>query len=86
VHARQAWPRHADPLLELRVFRSVPFCAAIVMALWGLCAFGAWPCHRAEPVPHESSDRRGAAPAPWVGRLYPWEESRFCLRADARAI
>jgi EmrB/QacA subfamily drug resistance transporter len=35
-------PRRADPLLELRLFRSVPFSAAIVMALWGLCAFGAF--------------------------------------------
>lgn len=34
-------PRRADPLLELRLFRSVPFSAAIVMALWGLCGFGA---------------------------------------------
>jgi len=35
-------PRRADPLLELRLFRSVPFSAAIVMALWALCAFGAF--------------------------------------------
>jgi EmrB/QacA subfamily drug resistance transporter len=35
-------PRRADPLLELRLFRSVPFTAAIVMALWALCAFGAF--------------------------------------------
>src|SRR5215469_7429730 len=35
-------PRRADPLLELGLFRSVPFSAAIVMALWGLCAFGAF--------------------------------------------
>jgi len=35
-------PRRADPLLELRLFRSVPFSAAIVMALCGLCAFGAF--------------------------------------------
>src|SRR5215468_1654998 len=34
-------PRRGDPLLELRLFRSVPFSAAIVMALCGLCAFGA---------------------------------------------
>jgi Na+/melibiose symporter-like transporter len=33
-------PRRADPLLELRLFRSVPFSAAIGMALCGLCAFG----------------------------------------------
>jgi EmrB/QacA subfamily drug resistance transporter len=33
-------PRRADPLLELRLFRSVPFSAAIVMAVCGLCAFG----------------------------------------------
>jgi EmrB/QacA subfamily drug resistance transporter len=33
-------PRRADPLLELRLFRSVPFSAAIAMALCGLCAFG----------------------------------------------
>ena len=31
-----------DPLLELRLFRSVPFSAAIVMALWALCGFGAF--------------------------------------------
>ncbi len=35
-------PRRADPLLELRLFRSVPFSAAIVMALWALCGFGAF--------------------------------------------
>jgi EmrB/QacA subfamily drug resistance transporter len=35
-------PRRADPLLELRLFRSVPFSAAIVMALWGMCGFGAF--------------------------------------------
>jgi len=34
--------RRADPLLELRLFRSVPFTAAIAMALWALCAFGAF--------------------------------------------
>jgi EmrB/QacA subfamily drug resistance transporter len=32
-------PRRADPLLELRLFRSVPFSAAILMAAWALCAF-----------------------------------------------
>ncbi|MFC4117992.1 MFS transporter [Nonomuraea zeae] len=35
-------PRRADPLLELRLFRSVPFSSAILMALWGLCGFGAF--------------------------------------------
>jgi EmrB/QacA subfamily drug resistance transporter len=35
-------PRRADPLLELRLFRSVPFSAAIVAALCALCAFGAF--------------------------------------------
>jgi EmrB/QacA subfamily drug resistance transporter len=35
-------PRRADPLLELRLFRSAPFSAAIAMALMALCAFGAW--------------------------------------------
>ncbi|WP_264081639.1 DHA2 family efflux MFS transporter permease subunit [Gandjariella thermophila] len=35
-------PRRVDPLLELRLFRSVPFSAAILMALWGLCGFGAF--------------------------------------------
>jgi EmrB/QacA subfamily drug resistance transporter len=35
-------PRRADPLLELRLFRSVPFSAAIAMALFALCAFGAF--------------------------------------------
>jgi EmrB/QacA subfamily drug resistance transporter len=35
-------PRRADPLLELRLFRSVPFSAAILMALWALCGFGAF--------------------------------------------
>jgi Na+/melibiose symporter-like transporter len=35
-------PRRLDPLLELRLFRSVPFSAAILMALFGLCAFGAF--------------------------------------------
>src|SRR5262249_52883214 len=35
-------PRRTDPLLELRLFRSVPFSAAIGMALCGLCAFGAF--------------------------------------------
>ncbi|WP_369386649.1 DHA2 family efflux MFS transporter permease subunit [Streptomyces sp. CG1] len=35
-------PRRADPLLELRLFRSVPFSSAIVMALFGLCGFSAF--------------------------------------------
>ncbi|SDH58550.1 DHA2 family efflux MFS transporter permease subunit [Nonomuraea jiangxiensis] len=35
-------PRRADPLLELRFFHSVPFSAAISMALFGLCGFGAF--------------------------------------------
>jgi EmrB/QacA subfamily drug resistance transporter len=35
-------PRRRDPLLELRLFRSVPFSAAIVMALFALCGFGAF--------------------------------------------
>jgi hypothetical protein len=34
--------RRADPLLELRLFRSVPFSAAILMALFALCGFGAF--------------------------------------------
>jgi EmrB/QacA subfamily drug resistance transporter len=32
-------PRRADPLLELRLFRSVPFSSAILIALFALCAF-----------------------------------------------
>jgi EmrB/QacA subfamily drug resistance transporter len=35
-------PRRADPLLDLRLFRSVPFSSAIVMALFALCGFGAF--------------------------------------------
>ncbi|OEV11269.1 MFS transporter [Streptomyces nanshensis] len=35
-------PRCADPLLELRLFRSVPFSAAILMALFALCGFQAF--------------------------------------------
>jgi predicted MFS family arabinose efflux permease len=35
-------PRRADPLLELRLFRSVPFSSAILIALWALCGFGAF--------------------------------------------
>ncbi|WP_024936395.1 DHA2 family efflux MFS transporter permease subunit [Actinomadura welshii] len=35
-------PRRADPLLELRLFRSVPFSSAILMALGGLCGFSAF--------------------------------------------
>src|SRR5215472_764254 len=35
-------PRRVDPVLELRLFRSVPFSAAIAMALFALCAFGAF--------------------------------------------
>jgi EmrB/QacA subfamily drug resistance transporter len=35
-------PRRADPLLELRLFRSVSFSAAIVMAVFALCGFGAF--------------------------------------------
>jgi EmrB/QacA subfamily drug resistance transporter len=35
-------PRRTDPLLELRLFRSVPFSAAIGMALFALCGFGAF--------------------------------------------
>nr|WP_189081171.1 MFS transporter [Mangrovihabitans endophyticus] len=35
-------PRRTDPLLELRLFRSVPFSLAITTALWSFCAFGAF--------------------------------------------
>ncbi len=35
-------PRQASPLLELRLFRSVPFSAAVVMALFALCGFSAF--------------------------------------------
>ncbi|WP_207394157.1 efflux MFS transporter permease [Actinomadura formosensis] len=35
-------PRRADLLLELRLFRSVPFSAAILMALFALCGFSAF--------------------------------------------
>jgi EmrB/QacA subfamily drug resistance transporter len=34
--------RRADPLLELRLFRSVPFSSAILMALLALCGFAAF--------------------------------------------
>lgn len=34
--------RRTDPLLELRLFRSVPFGSAILMALFALCGFGAF--------------------------------------------
>ncbi|MBO0824018.1 MAG: MFS transporter [Actinobacteria bacterium] len=35
-------PRRADPLLELRLFRSVPFSSALLMALFALCGFSAF--------------------------------------------
>jgi EmrB/QacA subfamily drug resistance transporter len=35
-------PRRADPLLELRFFRSVPFSGATLNALSGFCGFGAF--------------------------------------------
>jgi EmrB/QacA subfamily drug resistance transporter len=35
-------PRRADPLLELRLFRSVPFSSAILTAIFALCGFGAF--------------------------------------------
>jgi EmrB/QacA subfamily drug resistance transporter len=35
-------PRRTDPLLELRLFRSVPFSAAILIAVFALCGFGAF--------------------------------------------
>lgn len=35
-------PRRADPLLDLRLFRSVPFSGAILTALFALCGFGAF--------------------------------------------
>ena len=35
-------PRRVDPLLELRLFRSMPFSSAILMALFALCGFGAF--------------------------------------------
>ncbi len=34
--------RRVDPLLELRLFRSVPFSSAILMALFALCGFSAF--------------------------------------------
>jgi EmrB/QacA subfamily drug resistance transporter len=35
-------PRRGDPLLELRLFRSVPFSSAILTALFALCGFSAF--------------------------------------------
>jgi EmrB/QacA subfamily drug resistance transporter len=35
-------PRRVDPLLELRLFRSVPFSSAILMAVFALCGFSAF--------------------------------------------
>jgi EmrB/QacA subfamily drug resistance transporter len=35
-------PRRVDPLLELRLFRSVPFSSAILVALFALCGFSAF--------------------------------------------
>ncbi|MCE7003244.1 MFS transporter [Kibdelosporangium philippinense] len=35
-------PRRHDPLLELRLFRSVPFASAIVIAIAALCGFGSF--------------------------------------------
>jgi EmrB/QacA subfamily drug resistance transporter len=35
-------PRRTDPLLELRLFRSVPFSSAIVTALAAMCGFGSF--------------------------------------------
>jgi len=35
-------PRRTDPLLELRLFRSLPFSGAILVSLFGACGFGAF--------------------------------------------
>jgi EmrB/QacA subfamily drug resistance transporter len=35
-------PRRADPLLELRLFRSMSFSGAILISLLGMCGFGAF--------------------------------------------
>jgi EmrB/QacA subfamily drug resistance transporter len=35
-------PRHADPLLELRFFRSAPFSGAVVAAIAGYCGYGSF--------------------------------------------
>jgi len=35
-------PRRVDPLLELRLFRSLPFSGAILVSLFGACGFGAF--------------------------------------------
>jgi EmrB/QacA subfamily drug resistance transporter len=35
-------PRRADPLLQLRLFRSMSFSAAILISLFALCGFGAF--------------------------------------------
>jgi EmrB/QacA subfamily drug resistance transporter len=35
-------PRRADPLLELRFFRSLPFCGAMAAAVAALCAYGSF--------------------------------------------
>jgi EmrB/QacA subfamily drug resistance transporter len=35
-------PRRTDPLLELRLFRSLPFSGAILVSLSGACGFGAF--------------------------------------------
>ncbi|RKN34964.1 MFS transporter [Streptomyces hoynatensis] len=35
-------PRRAEPLLDLRLFRSLPFAGAVLAALFALCGFGAF--------------------------------------------
>ena len=63
-------PRRADPLLELRLFRSVPFSAAILMALFGLVRVRRVPV-RHHPVPAGRARHVGAGgravPAPGRG-------------------
>ena len=59
-------PRRADPLLELRLFRSVPFSAAIVMALFGAVRVRRVPVrHDAVPAgrPRHVGARGRAVPA-----------------------
>ncbi|WP_163506149.1 MFS transporter [Fodinicola acaciae] len=52
--------RRKDPLLELRLFRSVPFSSAILIALLALCGFGAF----LFVVPQYLQDVRGLAALP----------------------
>jgi EmrB/QacA subfamily drug resistance transporter len=92
-------PRRADPLLELRLFRSIAFSSAILMALVALCGFGIFLFTATQYLQETRSLTAQAAGlcllpvgllvlvlSPWTGRLVGTRGPRWPLVVAGTAL